>query len=124
VAVGNIRRGITVLTANSWGMAYGAIGLYAAALVLQVPITVSTKTDYLVSLFYLSFVSTVLAFWAYMVLLARIGADRASYTTLIFPVVALMVSSVVEDYRWTLWSFAGLALVLAGNWLAMRGVRA
>lgn len=124
LAAGNLRRGLTVLTCNSWGMTYGAIGLYAAALVLEVPITVSTQTDYLVSLLYLAFVSTVLAFWAYMSLLAKIGADRAAYTTLIFPVIALVVSSVVEDYRWTLWSFAGLTLVLAGNWLAMRGVRA
>lgn len=124
LAAGNLRRGLTVLTCNSWGMVYGALGLYAAALILDVPITVSTHTDYLVSLFYLAFVSTVLAFWAYMSLLAKIGADRAAYTTLIFPVIALIVSSVVEDYRWTLWSFAGLSLVLCGNWLAMRGVRA
>jgi drug/metabolite transporter (DMT)-like permease len=59
-----------------------------------------------------------------MSLLARIGADRAAYTTLLFPIVALAVSSVVEDYRWSLFSVAGLLLVVAGNWLALRGVRA
>ena len=58
-----------------------------------------------------------------MSLLGRIGADRAAYTTLLFPVVALIISSVVEDYRFTLWSFGGLALVLAGNWLALRGAQ-
>jgi drug/metabolite transporter (DMT)-like permease len=124
IAAGNLRRGLTVLTCNSWGMFYGAATLYLAALVLQIPIRVSLAQDYLISLFYLAFVSTVLAFWAYMSLLARIGADRAAYTTLLFPIVALAVSSVVEDYRWSLFSVAGLLLVLAGNWLALRGVRA
>lgn len=124
IAAGNLRRGITVLTCNSWGMAYGALTLYLAALVLGVPVTVSTRPDYLLSLLYLAFFATVLAFWAYMSLLGRIGADRAAYTTLIFPVVALVVSSWFEDYRWSLWSAGGLLLVLGGNWLAMRGVRA
>lgn len=124
IAAGNLRRGLTVLTCNSWGMFYGAATLYVAALVLQVPIRVSLEQNYLLSLFYLAFVSTVLAFWAYMSLLARIGADRAAYTTLLFPIVALVVSSLFEDYRWSLFSLAGLLLVLAGNWLAMRGVRA
>lgn len=124
IAAGNLRRGLTVLTCNSWGMAYGAITLYVAALVVGVPITVSARPDYLFSLFYLAFFATVLAFWAYMSLLGRIGADRAAYTTLLFPVVALLVSSGLEAYRWTPWAVGGVALVLAGNWLAMRGVRA
>lgn len=124
IAAGNLRRGLTVLTCNSWGMFYGAATLYLAALVLNIPIRVSLTQDYLISLFYLAFVSTVLAFWAYMSLLARIGADRAAYTTLLFPIVALIVSSFVEDYRWSLFSVAGLVLVLAGNWLALRRVRA
>ena len=123
IAATNLRRGVPVLTCNSWGMAYGAIMLYAVALALRVPITVSTDSRYLLSLAYLAFVATVLAFWAYLSLLARIGADRAAYITLIFPVVALVVSTFFEDYRWTVWSVAGLSLVLAGNWQAMRGAR-
>jgi drug/metabolite transporter (DMT)-like permease len=124
LAAGNLRRGLTILTCNSWGMFYAAATLYLAALVLHIPIRVSLEQDYLLSLLYLAFVSTVLAFWAYMSLLARIGADRAAYTTLLFPIVALVVSSLVEDYRWSLFSVAGLLLVLGGNWLALRGVRA
>ena len=123
IAVGSIRRGLPVLTCNSWGMVYGALTLYAVALVLGLPITVEPTRAYLGSLVYLAVFATVLAFWAYMSLIARIGADRAAYTTLIFPVVALLVSSLFEDYRWTLWSAAGLGLVVTGNWLAMRGAR-
>lgn len=123
IAVGSIRRGLPVLTCNTWGMVYGALTLYAVALVSGLPITVEPTRAYLGSLVYLAVFATVLAFWAYVSLIARIGADRAAYTTLIFPVVALLVSSLFEDYRWTLWSAAGLGLVVAGNWLAMRGAR-
>lgn len=123
VAAGSIRQGLPVLTCNSWGMIYGACALYMAALILDIPITLPMQTDYLVSLAYLAFFATVLAFWAYVSLIGRIGPDRAAYTTLLFPIVALLVSSVLESYAWTLWSALGFSLVLAGNWLAMRGVR-
>jgi drug/metabolite transporter (DMT)-like permease len=121
IAAGSIRRGLSVLTCNSWGMFYGAVTLYCAAVVLDIPITLDYSQEYLLSLIYLSFFATVLAFWAYISLIGRIGADRAAYTTLVFPVVALLIASVIEDYRWTLWSLLGLLLVLGGNWLAMRG---
>jgi drug/metabolite transporter (DMT)-like permease len=123
LAAGNLRRGLPVLTCNSWGMFYGATTLYIAAVFLDIPITIDLRQDYLLSLIYLAFFATVLAFWAYISLIGRIGADRAAYTTLIFPVVALTISSVLEDYHWTIWSATGLFLVVAGNWLAMRGVR-
>jgi drug/metabolite transporter (DMT)-like permease len=124
VAAGNIRRGLPVLVCNCWGMIYGALVLYLAALLLGVPIHVDWRPDYLWSLLYLALFGTVLAFWAYISLIGRIGADRAAYTTLLFPVVALMLSSWLEDYRWSLWSICGLVLVMTGNWLAMRGTRA
>lgn len=123
IAAGSLKRGLPVLTCNSWGMFYGAVTLYAAALLFKIPITLDYSADYLLSLLYLSFFATVLAFWAYISLIGRIGADRAAYTTLVFPVVALLISSVVEDYRWTLWSLLGLLLVVGGNWLAMRSAR-
>ena len=44
-----------------------------------------------------------------------IGAARAGYATVMFPVVALGISTVFEDYRWSLLSASGLGLVLAGN---------
>ena len=38
----------------------------------------------------------------------------------LFPVVALIISTVLEDYVWTPTALAGVALILAGNILAMR----
>lgn len=123
VAARNLRGGMPVLASNGWGMCFGAVTLYLVALLRGSPITVDFSREYLGSLLYLSLFGTVLAFWAYVSLLGRIGPDRAAYTTLLFPVVALLISTLLEGFRWTPWAAAGLALVLAGNWLAMRGAR-
>jgi drug/metabolite transporter (DMT)-like permease len=123
VAARNLRSGVPVLASNGWGMCFGAVTLYGGALLFGSPITVDWSPTYLGSLLYLSLFGTVLAFWAYVSLLGRIGPDRAAYTTLLFPVVALLISTLLESYAWTTWAVAGLALVLSGNWLAMRGAR-
>ena len=114
------RRRLPVLSCNAWGMVYGALTLYLAALILGEDIRLDYSASYLLSLVYLALFGSVIAFWAYLTLIGRIGADRASYTTLLFPLVALLISTVVEGYQWTLIAFAGLCLVLAGNWLVMR----
>jgi drug/metabolite transporter (DMT)-like permease len=120
LAVSNQRRGLEVLTSNAWGMLYGALTLYAAALLAGQPLAMDWRISYLASLAYLSVVGSVVAFWAYVTLIGRIGADRASYTSLLFPLVALLLSTLLEGYTWTWQAVAGLCLVLMGNWIAMR----
>ena len=67
-----------------------------------------------------SVVATVVAFWAYLTLLGRIGGARAGYATVMFPVFALLVSTVFEGYHWTLWAVIGLGFVAIGNVLVIR----
>src|SRR5262249_31941992 len=79
---------------------------------------------YLLSLGYLAVVGTLAAFLAYLSLVERLGADRAAYVTVLYPVVALAVSSAFEAYRWSAWSITGLALVGLGDIvLFARGLR-
>lgn len=120
----NHSRGLRVLTSNAWGMLYGAGTLYCVALLRGQPLAVDWSPAYLVSLVYLALFGSVLAFWAYVTLIGSIGADRASYTSLLFPVVALLISTVVESYVWTWPAFLGLCLVLLGNWIVMRRANA
>jgi drug/metabolite transporter (DMT)-like permease len=61
-----------------------------------------------------------LAFGAYLTLMRRIGADRASYTAVAIPVVALLLSSVFEQLRWQFATFIGVALCVVGNVLMLR----
>jgi drug/metabolite transporter (DMT)-like permease len=63
--------------------------------------------------------AAVLAFGCYLALLRRIGASRASYSTVLFPIVALLISTFIEGYHWTTLAFVGMLLTLAGNWLIL-----
>jgi drug/metabolite transporter (DMT)-like permease len=73
------------------------------------------SASYVLSLAYLAVIGSVLAFLAYLSLINRVGADRAAYATVFFPLVALGVSTVFEGYEWTWVALAGLVLIFAGN---------
>jgi drug/metabolite transporter (DMT)-like permease len=118
-ALRNTRGGLPVLTVNAYGMAYGAIGLAVIAAIRGTPIDFDPRWPYVLSLLYLSLAGTSLAFGLYLALLKRIGAARAAYTSVLFPVVALIVSTLFEDYRWSLSALVGLSVLLAGNAIAL-----
>jgi drug/metabolite transporter (DMT)-like permease len=120
IAARNRVHNIPVLVTNTWAMGYGALAMYLAALVSGVSITVDWSAPYILSLLYLSIFGSVIAFWAYLTLIGRIGADRAGYANLVFPLVALLISTWLEDYQWTLLTLLGLGMVMVGNWLVMR----
>lgn len=119
----NTRAGLPVVTVNAYGMAYGAAGLAAIALLRGAPLDFDPRWPYVLSLLYLSLAGTALAFGLYLALIRRIGASRAAYTSVLFPVVALVVSTLFEGYRWSLPAVIGLAVLVAGNALALGGTR-
>ena len=89
------------------------------ALLLGKPFIIEPTLSYFGSLIFLAVVSTVVAFAAYLTLLGRIGAARAGYSTVMFPVFALLISTALEGYAWTPYAIAGLALVAIGNVLVI-----
>ena len=65
------------------------------------------------------FYGSVLAFGAYLTLLGRIGAHKAGYVTVMFPVVALILCILFAGLRLDPGLVAGTCLVLAGNLLVL-----
>ncbi len=114
------KRQIPVFAATGYGMLYGAAGLALYAAVSGHSFTVEWTLPYLLGLAYLALIGSVLAFACYLTLLKRIGADRAAYVTVLGPVIALAVSTVVENFQWTIVAALGLAAVLVGNILVLR----
>ncbi|MDQ1077891.1 DMT family transporter [Pseudoroseomonas cervicalis] len=111
----NSAAGISPLTANAWGMAYGALLLLALIGLSGTPHAAPPDGRYLAALLYLSLVGSVVGFTTYLMLVSRIGSSRAAYTTVLFPVVALSLSTLFEGYRWDAAGLLGLALTLLGN---------
>ncbi|MEI5681401.1 MULTISPECIES: DMT family transporter [unclassified Mesorhizobium] len=123
VSAANQRRKLPLISTSAWGMLYGTIWAAFLALMLGKPFIIATTVSYLGSLVFLAVVSTVMAFASYLTLLGRIGAARAGYATVIFPVFALLVSTALEGYVWTAYAIAGLVFVGLGNVLVIRGGR-
>ena len=71
--------------------------------------------SYMGALLYLALFGSVIAFGAYFTLVGRIGAGKAAYSTLLFPLVALTISTFYEGYVWHSNAVIGLALILVGN---------
>lgn len=107
--------GITPVTANAWGMAIGAACLLAVIALTGQPLTLPDRGSYWAALVYLAVIGSVLGFTAYLMLVARIGSAKAGYATVLFPIVALTASTLVEGYRWTPLAVAGVAMACAGN---------
>lgn len=114
------KRGIHVLASTCWGMVYGTGFMIIVSLVRGHEFIIDPTAVYLGSLAWLVIISSVLAFGSYLTLIGRIGPGRAGYATVIFPVFALLISTIYEDYQWSALSFAGLGLVMAGNLMMIR----
>lgn len=123
VSVRHSRRGLRPWTSNAYAMIYGALVLLACVLATGAEWKLETSTRYLGSLVYLAIPGSIIGFTAYLSLVGRIGANRAAYATVLFPIVALGFSAWFEGYRWTALSFSGLLLVLLGNLIALGGFR-
>ena len=79
------------------------------------PFVFDPAPAYVLSLLFLAIFATVVGFWSYLTLVGHIGPDRAAYTTVLFPLIALALSTWFEGFRWTALDFAGVALILLGN---------
>lgn len=119
----NQRHGIPVIQANTWGMIYGSVLTCIYAMGRGSAFNFDFSAGYILSLFYLSSLASVVAFWSYLTLLGRIGAGNAAYATVIFPIVALIISTLFENYEWSLTALAGVIISLSGNLLVLKDTR-
>jgi drug/metabolite transporter (DMT)-like permease len=123
IAVRNHKVGIPTFPGTAWGLAYGAAFAALAALAQGLPWAFDARPAYVLSLVYLAVFGSVIAFGAYFTLLKRVGAGPSAYTTVSTPVIAMLMSTMFEDYRWTWIAALGVVLAALGNWIALRPPR-
>ena len=106
---------LPVMQSNAWGMFYGTLITGGIALVRGSEFNFEFSVDYVASLFYLAIFASIVAFGSYLKLLGRIGAHKAGYAVVMFPVVALVLSLLFEGLKFELNILFGVMLVIAGN---------
>lgn len=114
------KKKIPALQATAFGMFYGSLLMFFMVLILGKQINFDLSLKYISSLLYLSVFGSIIAFSAYLTLIGRIGADKAANVILAAPVFAMILSTVFENYTFTLLTAAGILLVLYGNYIALK----
>jgi drug/metabolite transporter (DMT)-like permease len=115
----NQKNHLPVMESNAYAMAYGGLFTLIVAVVKGVPMTFDWSVSYVGSLFYLSFLGSIVAFGCYLTLLGRIGASKAAYALLLTPVVALVISTIFEDFSWSFSACVGVGFIFLGNVLVL-----
>lgn len=114
---------VPVVQMNFYTMLYGSVVVLFALQVTQTPFVLPQATSFYYALLYLSLFGSVFAFGCYMKLIQNIGSDKAAYVVLLYPLVALVLSTFFEGYQWSALAGFGVILVLFGNACAMGKVK-
>ena len=123
VSARNQKNNLPIIQTNAYGMAYGALVMLLVTLATGKNFDFVFSYQYVGSLIYLAFFGSVIAFGCYLTLVGNIGADRAAYATLLFPIVALAISTIWEDYHWSVSSASGVMLIILGNLVVLKKLK-
>lgn len=122
-SIANQQAKLPIVQSNAWAMGYGAVIMCMLTLIQGESFTMDWRSEYVVSLLYLSVFGSVIAFGAYLSLLTRIGPQKTSYATILFPAVAVVISTFVEGFQWNLFVYIGLVLIVLGNVIILYPVK-
>jgi len=103
----------------AWAMVWGTLADALFSIVTAGPPVVDMRWGYLAGIAYLAIFGSVVSFPLYFVLIRTLGAGRAAYNGVAVPVVAMVLSTFFEDYRWTGLAGGGALLALVGLLFAL-----
>jgi drug/metabolite transporter (DMT)-like permease len=107
------------VTGLGWAMLIGAgINAVLATVVAGAP-QFDPAPTYWLGFLYLGVVASALAFAIYFDLVRQMGPAEAAWTGVLIPIIAMAISTVVEDFRWTPMAIAGCVLALVGMVIAL-----
>jgi drug/metabolite transporter (DMT)-like permease len=116
----NGARGLPFWPALGFGMLYGALCCFIAALAGAQPMALPAVASWWIALLYLSLAGSVLTFACYLTLMQRLGPGPAGSIGVMTPLLALLVSMGFEHYQPDVLTAVGAALAVAGNVLMLR----
>ena len=108
-------RKMPLVQSNAFSMLYGSLILVSYITVSDVSFSFNTSYSYVISLVYLALIASVIGFGVYLKLVGNIGADKASYVNIFTPTIALLLSTLFENYEWSWVGLIGVLLIIIGN---------
>jgi drug/metabolite transporter (DMT)-like permease len=117
---GQVARRVPAAMLLAWAFGFGATADCAIAWALSGPPVFDWAPGYIGGVAYLALIGSVLTFPLYNLLLREMGPGRAAYSGVLVPVVAMLLSTLFESYRWTALNAGGAVLSLAGLVVALQ----
>ena len=96
-----------MLALLAWGMALGSIGDAAFTWATAGPPQFDLRWGYVGGILYLAVIGSVVTFPIYFRLIRDLGPGRAAYNGVLVPIVAMLLSTLFEGYRWSLLAAGG-----------------
>ncbi len=117
---GGQAKAIPIPSLIAWGMAWGTAFDCLAALAMDGPPVIDPHPSYWLGTLYLGLIGSALAFTAYFHVIRAIGPARAAYAGVLTPVLAMLLSTLFEGYRWSPEAAGGGLLSLCGLFVALQ----
>ncbi len=116
----DIARRLPMVAVLAWAMLIGAAVDAVFAWVTVGPPQFDMRWGYVLGVGWLGIAGSVVTFPLYFTLIQRLGAGRAAYTSVLIPVIAMLISTLAEGYRWSALAILGALLAIAGMGMALR----
>ena len=121
VVVIKVRENSTnLMLTMAWSMLWGTLMVAAWILLTGQHFVMPHGLRYWAGLAYLSLFGSVVAFFAYFTLIARIGSQKAVYIGVVTPVISVLLSIQLEHYRPGPIEWLGMVLCLSSVAWALR----
>ena len=117
-------RSLAMTSLLAWSMLYGVIADFALAWITAGPPIIPADPYYWGGIVWLALAGSVVTFPLYYTIVREIGAGRAAYNGVFVVVIAMLISTFIEGYEWSLLAGGGAVLALAGMVLALRAKNA
>jgi drug/metabolite transporter (DMT)-like permease len=128
-SVANIMQGtargkaLPMASTLAWGMLWGTGMNAVLAFALTGAPVMEWTPAYIGGVIYLGVFASAIAFTCYFSVIRSVGPARAAYSSVLTPILAMIISTVVEDYRWSWLAAAGGVVALAGLLIALSARR-
>ena len=123
VAVGNVvsahlmNSRLSWISVNALGMAIGSVAVVVWGALSGAAWQLELSPSWVAGYAYLVVIGSVAAFGIYMKILPSVGATAGAYTTVLSPVVALLLSALLEGFELRPAVYVGVMLLLLGHTL-------
>ncbi|MGB3796124.1 MAG: EamA family transporter, partial [Alteraurantiacibacter sp.] len=113
-------RALPMVSLLAWSMLYGTIADFVLAYWTAGPPILPDRVSFWAGIGWLALAGSVVTFPLHYTLVRTIGAGRAAYNGIVTVIVAMLLSTIFEGYRWNALTMFGALLAMVGLIIALR----